>query len=213
MKQSEISQLETKVSNYLSSSIKTGDVRAQVKSFFENTRALAAGGQASNAQASDETYMQLVLGQYRQVEELAKAFKDFETHSAEAFLSLAAYLSAVNALLKDSRKLLHFDDDRGRLVFSFMDTEGRSAVENREIAYLSSGEQQILTLFTFLAFSASKNSIFIVDEPELSLHPKWQHDFMTQFLSLKSPDVQVLLATHSPDIVGRYKSACIALEP
>ena len=66
-------------------------------------------------------------------------------------------------------------------------------------------------LFTFLAFASNPKSVFMVDEPELSLHPKWQSDFMDAFLKLRPEGTQLLLATHSPDIVGKYKKNCVAL--
>ena len=76
--------------------------------------------------------MRLVLGQYRQVEELAKAFKDFEAMSANEFSSLNSYINAANAFLKDSRKQLYFDENKGRLVFSFLDSDNRRVSEKRK---------------------------------------------------------------------------------
>lgn len=79
----------------------------------------------------------------------------------------------------------------------------------RPISKLPSGETQIIILFALMAFEASESSIFIVDEPELSLHPKWQSDFMHSFLSLCPSGAQVPVATHSPEIVAGRKSSCV----
>jgi predicted ATP-dependent endonuclease of OLD family len=119
-------------------------------------------------------------------------------------------LNALNRFFKDSNKELYFDPSTGRLVFSIVDGQSQEKI-GRLITFLSSGERQILILFTFLAFSSNSQSVFIVDEPELSLHPKWQHEFMEAFLGLRPKGTQLVLATHSPDIVGKHKTACVTL--
>ena len=208
MKDLEIEKLEEKIIKYLTGAIKTEDVTQQVKNFFASTRIVA---QHQNVTHKKSALINLVFSQYRQVENLAKAFNDFEIRNAEAFKALGDYLKAVNKFFIDSNKSLYFDESTGRLVFSFLDSN-KNQKEKREISHLSSGEKQILILFTFLAFISKSGSVFIVDEPELSLHPKWQYDFMEVFLQLRPPNTQLLIATHSPDIVGKLKHACVILK-
>lgn len=59
-----------------------------------------------------------------------------------------------------------------------------------------------------------KRQIFIIDEPELSLHLGWQEIFVKTIIDA-SPDTQFILATHSPTIVGRIENEkfCIDLTP
>lgn len=149
--------------------------------------------------------------QYRQVENLAKAFNDFELKNASAFKELKEYLETVNGFLNDSNKTLYFDDSIGKLVFSALNRK-KDDLEKKSINLLSSGEKQILILFTFLALISKNGGIFIVDEPELSLHPKWQHEFMDAFVKLCPKNTQLILATHSPDIVGKYKKSCVIVK-
>lgn len=68
---------------------------------------------------------------------------------------------------------------------------------------LSSGEKQILIMITHLIFYEDRTSpgIFIVDEPELSLHLGWQEIFVSSIREA-SPNTQFILATHSPTIIG-----------
>jgi predicted ATPase len=164
----------------------------------------------SNAKEQHDLVFGFVATQYRQIESLAKAFNDFEKKNALAFKSLHDYLLAVNRFFNDSGKELFFDESTGKLAFSFNNAPGKKRY-GQSVVHLSSGERQILVLFTFLAFASNQKGVFIVDEPELSLHPKWQSDFMDAFLKLRPEDTQLLLATHSPDIVGKYKSSCVAL--
>jgi len=207
MTSGEITRLEEKVSTYLSGTIKSTDVHTQVRRFFDASRLLAAGQHDARGR---RFMVDFVIARYRQIESIAKAFNDFETKNSLAFKSLSDYLSAINRFLNDSNKELYFDESTGKLVFSFVDSVNRKR-SGRSVSHLSSGERQILILFTFLAFASKPRSVFIVDEPELSLHPKWQSDFMDVFLSLRPEGTQLLLATHSPDIVGEYKENCVIL--
>ena len=152
-----------------------------------------------------------MLSQYKQVDNLAKAFNEFETKNSNAYKDLKSYIDTINTFFSDSGKKLYFDASTGRLVFS-MKTSSEQALQKRNITNLSSGERQILILFTFLAFIAKSESVFIVDEPEISLHPKWQSEFMAAFLGLCPRNTQLLLATHSPEIVGSHKEKCVTPE-
>lgn len=68
---------------------------------------------------------------------------------------------------------------------------------------LSSGEQHELILAYDLLFRVSRNSLVMIDEPELSLHVTWQKSFLPDLLSIvQATQFDVLLATHSPFIVG-----------
>jgi predicted ATP-dependent endonuclease of OLD family len=204
----EIAQLEAKVSTYLSTTIKSADVSKQVHRFFRASRLFTE--RQDRAKREHDLGFYFVAAQYRQIEGLAKAFNDFENKNAQAFKALNDYLTTVNHFFNDSRKELFFDETTGKLLFTVIETAEKKRV-GKSVAYLSSGERQILVLFTFLAFASNPKSVFIVDEPELSLHPKWQAEFMDAFLRLRPEETQLVLATHSPDIVGKYKSQCVAL--
>lgn len=65
--------------------------------------------------------------------------------------------------------------------------------------YLSSGEKQILSLFSKLYLNTTRPSIFIIDEPELSLSIIWQKEILEDIY--KSGSVALLIGTtHSPFI-------------
>ena len=64
---------------------------------------------------------------------------------------------------------------------------------------LSSGEKQIVSIFSRLYFSKAKSYFVIIDEPELSLSIDWQRLFLPNVVA--SPKCNALLAiTHSPFI-------------
>jgi AAA15 family ATPase/GTPase len=64
---------------------------------------------------------------------------------------------------------------------------------------LSSGEKQLF--FICLAALRSGNHSLIVDEPELSMHVDWQTKLIASLREL-NPDVQLIMATHSPEIMA-----------
>lgn len=204
----ELERLEEKVVSYLTKTVKAEEVANRVRAFFKSSSRL--GSSRRRTAGRPDLVLDMLGSRYRQIESLAKAFNTYETKNAAAFAKLRDYLSAVNQFLVDSGKELFFDESTNKLVFSFVSDSARDE-SRRGIKHLSSGERQILILFTFLAFASTSSTVFIVDEPELSLHPKWQHEFMGAFLKLKPAGAQVLLATHSPEIVGKHRSACVSL--
>lgn len=78
---------------------------------------------------------------------------------------------------------------------------------------MSSGEQQILILFSYLAFNSEDGKLFIIDEPELSLHVKWQEDFLQYLDQITPKTTQVIVATHSPILVSKKKDNTLLLLP
>ncbi|MEH6759265.1 MAG: AAA family ATPase [Parasphingorhabdus sp.] len=67
----------------------------------------------------------------------------------------------------------------------------------------SSGERELLTyLFAIYALNV-RDTLIIVDEPELHLHPRWQTSLFNLFVKLsKSTGNQFVLATHSPTFIS-----------
>ena len=77
---------------------------------------------------------------------------------------------------------------------------------------LSSGEQQELVLHYDLLFRVPSNTIVLIDEPELSLHVAWQKKFLPDLLEMvKLSDIDALVATHSPFVVGDRTDLMIGL--
>lgn len=73
-----------------------------------------------------------------------------------------------------------------------------------DIYNLSSGEKQLVLMFGMLSLINSKSQpdIFVIDEPELSLHLSWQEKF-ADALQIASPNTQFILATHAPSIIAK----------
>jgi predicted ATP-binding protein involved in virulence len=77
---------------------------------------------------------------------------------------------------------------------------------------LSSGEAQLFVIMTHLFFNplAQEGNVFIIDEPELSLHIQWQELFVNSVMAA-NPNVQFIMATHSPSIILEKTQNCLDL--
>lgn len=71
--------------------------------------------------------------------------------------------------------------------------------KNLSIASLSSGEKH--ALYVFIETMLAGPSTLLIDEPEISLHVDWQRRLIPAMRQL-NPNAQLLLATHSPEIIA-----------
>jgi len=79
-------------------------------------------------------------------------------------------------------------------------------------AILSSGEKQLLLLLCHAICARRDNSIFIIDEPEISLNIKWQRQLISSLITcLEGTNSQLILATHSIEILSKYKDHIVQL--
>jgi predicted ATPase len=202
----EIAKLERRVSLLLAASLGGDDASSHIQAYFSGAKEFAQHVQ------KNQRLLEVFWSQYRQIDELTKAFDEYEKSASAAYESLGSYLKSVNAFFVDSKKHVFFDDSDGNLDFNFIDNDIDSREGSRPLERLSSGERQILILLTFLAFVTVEEQVFIVDEPELSLHPKWQSYFVDAIVSLAPVGTQVIMATHSPEIVGRHRQYCVVLD-
>ncbi|WP_321937998.1 AAA family ATPase [Paraburkholderia sp. J8-2] len=68
---------------------------------------------------------------------------------------------------------------------------------------LSSGEQQIVMLAAKMVWHASTGTLFLVDEPEISLHVSWQRAIPKMLTTIgRRFRADVLVATHSPILIS-----------
>lgn len=72
---------------------------------------------------------------------------------------------------------------------------------------LSAGEKQMLSFICYNAFS--QDSVFFIDEPEISLHVDWQRTLFPTLMS-QSSNNQFFVATHSPFIYSKYEDMMVS---
>lgn len=75
----------------------------------------------------------------------------------------------------------------------------------KEISMLnaSSGELALITSIIYLSTIIDENTVILIDEPENSLHPKWQKEYVqTLFDIFYYYQPKIIIATHSPLVVN-----------
>ncbi|CAA6812165.1 MAG: Putative ATP-binding protein [uncultured Sulfurovum sp.] len=71
---------------------------------------------------------------------------------------------------------------------------------------LSTGQKTLLSKILYIYFKDYKDKVILIDEPELSLHPKWQNQILSVYEKLaEKNNCQIIIATHSPHIIGSVK--------
>lgn len=112
---------------------------------------------------------------------------------------------------------------------------GRTRLESNTFRVLSSGEQNLLKIFFELLFKpltvfygklgegsfehlhCKLNMLFLIDEPELSLHITWQKRFLEDMLLIQKNSVfasiSILIATHSPDFINDRWDLTYSMNP
>lgn len=149
---------------------------------------------------------------YNEIEKIKKITllaSESETMKKNARKSIDQFIEIVNTFLLDGEdgKNIKVTND-GTIYFETSYTD-----QKVDITYLSSGEKQLVNLFANFIFKVSdmKNGIFVADEPELSLHLRWQTKFIKQLHEI-NPNIQLIFATHSPELVGPFRNKIIKIQ-
>lgn len=142
-----------------------------------------------------------------QIERIQKLIALIDSSNAKVdkiYTNISKFTNTINYFLQDTGKSVEIDDIGNLRVKKPNDTYA-------DLEALSSGERQLIVMFSHLIFKNESNpsGVFIIDEPELSLHIDWQKDFIRYAIEA-NPNTQLILATHSPDIlIGNEKKSIL----
>lgn len=128
-------------------------------------------------------------------------FDDF-AEKYKVFQDLIAKLDLFTKIINNrlTFKQIRITRDEG---FQIVDNENPQKV--LQLNQLSSGEKQEIVLFYELIFDTKKDLLLLIDEPEISLHITWQKKFLDDLVEVsKQTALQVIVATHSPQIVSNH---------
>jgi len=81
-------------------------------------------------------------------------------------------------------------------VFLYVSKNGKSI----NYTLLSEGEQQMITMKILLECFGYNESLYLFDEPDTFLHPKWQRDLIPTIEKIGG-ESQIIITTHSPNIL------------
>lgn len=141
------------------------------------------------------------LSNFRQRYEQEPNLRRIIDNLDEVERSIEKAMVPVNNFLDTIKRLF----SRGKSLnsdFRVLVADGRAL----PISQLSSGEKHLIRIL-LSSMTAGANSV-LIDEPELSLHIDWQRVFVQTIQSL-NPECQLILASHSPEIMAEIPDRCI----
>lgn len=144
----------------------------------------------------------LTLTDTLRIHDLAEEWQRLQEKRRQIYEPKQDFTDAVNSLFYrktisiNAGNQLEFYNDAGEVV---------------TVDKLSSGEKQLVILLGETLLQRRRQCIFMADEPEISLHIEWQ-ELLVPSLRTINPNVQIIFATHSPDIVGTFTSNTFDLE-
>lgn len=107
------------------------------------------------------------------------------------------FFSLINTFFKDSNKIIETNKKNNSI--KFINIENGTEISLRQ---LSAGEKQLLILLFKVFLQDEKPSILILDEPEISMHIRWQQILIDTLIEL-NPNMQLIASTHSPSVFGK----------
>ena len=120
---------------------------------------------------------------------------DFHDKAKDIQQNIDNLFSIINDLFADTGKTISiFKGNNSTLIF-------RQNGHVIRLEQLSSGEKQLLLILLKVFLLDKQPSILFMDEPELSLHIRWQRELIDRIRQI-NPACQLIIATHSPSIFG-----------
>lgn len=153
-----------------------------LKGFLErqkSLRLLGSPAQFRNKYANDHT-LQTIVGDIAKVE-----------RQIEEAMAPRNRLEALIQRMFSGPKRVSFDDRSIRVE--------DAAGEPIGLVSLSSGEKHVLRIMVEALLAGP--STLLIDEPEISLHIDWQRTLLADLRTL-NPEMQLIVATHSPEIMA-----------
>lgn len=185
------------------------DLSLQFSEFFESIQktleTLANTSSIDTKQgATNPEYMNALLdwmvnsAQIEKIDKIIKYANDYSNSIQKLKEPIIRFKESANLFFKEGKKEIEVNE-QGDISIIIKGSRKRNSIYE-----LSSGEKQLIVMLAHLAFHKKnrRSSIFIIDEPELSLHISWQEIFVDALITA-SPETQFIMATHAPAILAK----------
>lgn len=143
----------------------------------------------------------ILIGTER-IEDIVQEWEKITEKRKEIFEPRDRFLQIVNSMLQ--RKSIDINDQNELRVIT-------QSGKQLPIYQLSSGEKQLLIVLGEALLQENRTWVYIADEPELSLHVKWQESLVHNLRAINE-NSQIVFATHSPDVVSTYGDRVFDME-
>lgn len=144
----------------------------------------------ANIKAEDDAYIADYISDHNDIPNYTKKLDRFTNAFDKMYAGTKSFKKILN---EDGEKKIIFTDNLGNEV---------------NMSSFSTGEKQIVFRVGNLLKNLNnlENGIILIDEPETSLHPKWQRKYIEFILNtFDGLDIQFIIATHSPYILQGIK--------
>ena len=134
------------------------------------------------------------ISEYRKdYEDLISSLEDYVSRTYDLAESIVVFMDIINDVFINKEVYVNEKN-----VLNVRMSNGTALPINK----LSSGEKQMLIMMYQLLFRTTPHSVVIIDEPEISLHVAWQQKLGRVLKDVaRLRDLQILVATHSPQII------------
>jgi len=140
----------------------------------------------------------------RVAEELAVAIETLRKLGEHREVTLMADFADPNRGEEDLLRMARQLTRAGLIQMSEVALRRKSTNQRVEITDASSGELSLVVTLLGIASSIEDRSLVLIDEPEISLHPQWQSEYLERlgdaFADFRG--CHFLVATHSPTLVS-----------
>lgn len=135
----------------------------------------------------------------------SEVYKHPELPAKEAIDKICSEINSLFGILDLDARMVGLNPEGERLpVFK------NSAGKTFDINFLSSGEKQLFVRAMALRMLNANNSVILVDEPEISLHPGWQQRIVKVYQNIGKNN-QIIFATYSPHVVASVPKESVRL--
>lgn len=131
---------------------------------------------------------------FEELQELKAALHQKEIKLEEIYQQKNQFFSELNTLFSETHKVIDFDKNNS-IIFR---KDGKTITPY----CLSAGEKQILIVLLTVVLQENQACVFLLDEPELSLHLAWQLKLIDVIQRL-TENCQLIIATHAPGILNK----------
>ncbi|MDM1679854.1 AAA family ATPase [Myroides odoratimimus] len=124
--------------------------------------------------------------------------EEFKEHVTKHFSTPLELFYALESLV-----LLDMLDIQNDLKFEIKKRHYTSNSKNLSYESLSEGENQLFIVLGIILITGIEETIFLLDEPDTYLNPKWQRDYINllEDFNLEDDDSHIFVTTHSPLLV------------
>lgn len=201
---------KTNIKDYSSISSKIEDLKKILEEVNKRTESYSRFGLVTTTEYSQIKQALSVAGDkqeaiYNILEPFIRGLKAKLDALKNIQQQLSSFTGCLNSFL--SYKKITYSIQEG---FSIVQEQTDEPIDFKD---LSSGEKQLILLFSNAILASSQATIFIIDEPEISLNIKWQRKLLNYLLQLTpNNNTQYLIATHSIELLTNQKQNVIKLE-